>query len=275
MEREHEIPEDHRRRSDFIKNLVQHPFRGKLPPSEYSYKIPRTIAQFWHNRAQLPSDVSNCMQTWEKLKTNGFNYVFFDQEDAKEFIDKELGERYVNAFKKCYHPAMQSDYFRLCYISIKGGFYVDADDVYLGVPIDDLFVDSRLKIQPLCYDLASGLMVEPRIFSKDAAYSPNWIFYFNNNPLIAPPHHIIIDEVLAQSTILLENSASTLPEIQSTTGPGILSKSIFKLGIEKLEIESNLHILSDWENTAFTKWQLSYRNDSRNWRISNQKQHQG
>jgi len=44
---------------------------------------------------------------------------------------------------------MQSDYFRLCYILVEGGLYVDADDVYQGMDIDYLFTDSRLKINPL------------------------------------------------------------------------------------------------------------------------------
>ncbi|MFN9529824.1 MAG: glycosyltransferase family 32 protein [Pseudomonadaceae bacterium] len=275
MDQKAGTPEDHRRRSDFIKKLVQSPFRDKPLPPEYSRGVPKTIVQFWHKRAQLPSDVCDCMKSWKALEAQGFNYLFFDQEDAKQFIRERLGERHVSAFEKCYHPAMQSDYFRLCYISVEGGFYVDADDVYIGSPIDRLFIDGRLKIQPLCYDVTTGLMVESAVFTSEGAYSPSWIFYFNNNPLIAPPRHAVIDRALAQSTHLLEHSVGEFPEIQSTTGPGNLSKSIFELDTENIEIESSLYVLSNWERTASTKWHLSYRNDSRNWRLSNQKQNQG
>ena len=49
---------------------------------------------------------------------------------------------------------MQADYFRLCYLLVEGGFYVDADDVCVGTDIGWLFEDGRLKLQPLCYDMA-------------------------------------------------------------------------------------------------------------------------
>lgn len=275
MKPKEDTPEDHRRRSDFIRTLIQSPTQGGPLPLECACGIPRTIVQFWHRRDQLPSDVSDCMKSWKSLESHGFKYLFFDQEDAKHFISEKLGERHSRAFEKCYHPAMQSDYFRLCYISVEGGFYVDTDDVYLGTTIDNLFNDSLLKIQPLCYDLVSESMLEPSVFTIKGAYSPDWIFYFNNNPLISPPHHTIIDKALAQSTLLLECSTGELPEIQSTTGPGNLSKSIFELGTAGAEMKSSIHILSNWESTASTEWHLSYRNDSRNWRLSNKKQHQG
>ncbi|KFX71081.1 hypothetical protein TMS3_0103825 [Pseudomonas taeanensis MS-3] len=274
MELKEDTPEDHRRRSDFIRTLVQNPTQGGPLPLEYACGIPRAIVQFWHKRDQLPSDVSYCIKSWKSLEAHGFKHLLFDQEDAKQFISERLGERHSRAFEKCYHPAMQSDYFRLCYISVEGGFYVDTDDVYLGTTIDNLFSDGRLKIQPLCYDLVSGSMLDTAVFTAKGAYSPDWIFYFNNNPLIAPPHHAVIDRALAQSTLLLECSTGELPEIQSTTGPGNLSKSIFELGTAGAEIKSSLQILSNWESTAYTEWHLSYRHDSRNWRLSNKKQHQ-
>lgn len=268
-----DTPEDHLRRSECIKTLIQSPAKNGPLPSNFARSIPKTIVQFWDKLDQLPDDVKDCMKSWKSLEIYGFKHLLFDQEGAKQFISKRLGKRSSRAFEKCYHPAMQSDYFRLCYISVEGGFYVDMDDVHQGSTIDDLFTDGRLKIQPLCYDLETELMVDPAVFTREGAYSPNWIFYFNNNPIIAPPHHTIIDRALAQSTFLLNCSAGELPEIQSTTGPGNLSKSIFELVTTGVEIESSIRILSNWESIASTKWQLSYRHDSRNWRISNQKQH--
>jgi mannosyltransferase OCH1-like enzyme len=184
-----------------------------------------------------------------------------------------LGVRYKQAFERCYHPAMQADYFRLCYVLVEGGIYVDADDVYIGTDIGWLTEDWRLKLQPLCYDIATGAMVKPAVFLFAEAYDPNWIFYFNNNPLIAGPRHPVIDYALSQATRLLELAGEDeLLEIQTATGPGNLSKSIFELGTRSTgNIETDLVVLVDWDALAVSRWPLSYRSDARNWRLSNQK----
>lgn len=108
---------------------------------------------------------------------------------------------------------------------------VDADDVCIGTNIDWLAEDGRLKLQPLCYDITTGSMVKPAVFLRTDAYDPSWIFYFNNNPLIASPGHPVIEHALSQATRLLDLAGEDeLPEIQMATGPGNISKAIFDLG---------------------------------------------
>lgn len=200
----------------------------------------------------------------------GFDICLFDDAAACRFIASKLGSRHVSAYKKCYHPAMQSDYFRLCYILVEGGCYLDSDDVYSGCPIDHLFSDCRLKIQPLCYDTATDQMVPPAIFAKQGTDCATWIFYFNNNPLLAGPGHPIVERALANATEAIERwTSDKFPEIQSTTGPGNLTRTIFELAREDGEALSTLLVLADWQEVATSRWPLSYRQDSRNWRHSN------
>ncbi len=176
----------------------------------------------------------------------------------------------MQAYEKCYHPAMQSDYFRLCYIFVEGGCYVDADGVYNGEQIQHLFSDGRLKIQPLCYDTKTNMMIPPSVFTKLRADAASWIFYFNNHPLIACCKHPVIEHALAQATLSLErDDIHGLPEIQSTTGPGNLSKSIVDAIAENTDIRHTLLVLCNWENVATSRCELSYRKDVRNWRNSN------
>jgi mannosyltransferase OCH1-like enzyme len=227
--------------------------------------------QFWHDLGQLPPDVEECVRSWAVWEASGFEHRLFDERTAGAFISRSFSARHKRAFERCYHPAMQADYFRLCYVLAEGGFYVDADDVCIGTDIGWLAEDGRLKLQPLCYDIATGGMVTPAVFLGADAYDPNWIFYFNNNPLIASPGHPVIEHALSQATCLLELAGEgELPEIQMATGPGNISKSIFDLGTTtSSDIESNIVALKDWDSLAVSKWPLSYRGDARNWRLSN------
>ena len=273
MQQEPDSSEDHRQRSEFIRTLVQRPAGQHSVDDRYRRPIPRTIVQFWHDLRQLPHDVGECVASWSRWATSGFTHCLFDAHAARAFINVSLGTRHERAFERCYHPAMQADYFRLCYLLVEGGLYVDADDVCVGADVGWLFEDGRLKLQPFCYDIVSGSMVKPAVFLCADAYETSWIFYFNNNPLVAGRGHPIIERALSQATSLLELAGEdTLPEIQTTTGPGNLSKSIFDLGTTSGGgVEGDLVVLRDWDSLAVSQWPLSHRGDARNWRLSNQK----
>ena len=270
--KEDPLGEDHRARSNYVRKLVQRSSETAQVPASYLSPPPRRIVQFWNDLGRLPWDVGECMESWKRLEQRGFEHLVFDECSAREFIRMNLGSRYERAFDKCYHPAMQSDYFRLCYILTEGGFYVDADDVYRGAEIEPLFGDGRLKIQPLCYNISTDKMVAPSVFANPGANSLNWIFYFNTNPLIAIRHHPILERALTNATTSLEREPQgQLPEIQSTTGPGNLTKTIFVAVTGEDCLEEALLVLLDWEDIATSKWPLSYRSDERNWRLSNQR----
>jgi hypothetical protein len=265
------LEKNERDRSNFVRELVQRP---KEPAEVSATRLaapPKRIVQFWDDLGGLPNDVRECMESWKKLEQSGFDIQVFDESSATDFIRAHLGLRHVRAFEKCYHPSMKSDYFRYSYIFVEGGFYIDADDVYHGTTIDHLFSDGRLKLQPFCYDIATAQMVSPSAFATPGANRPSWIFYFNTTPLIAVRNHPIVERALLNATISLEQkSKTTLPEVQATTGPGNLTRSVFELLADATYPADALFVLNDWERTSTSKWPLSYRSDKRNWRLSNQ-----
>jgi hypothetical protein len=164
---------------------------------------------------------------------------------------------------------MQADYFRLCFLYAEGGLYVDADDVCIASDISGLFDGCRLRVQPLCYDIYSESMVIPRVFLRPGANQEGWIFYFNNNPLVSRQGNPILRRALERATELLHSTVGgELPEIQSTTGPGNLSRTVFELGTASA-IDDQIMVLRDWDSIAVSQWPLSYRRDARNWRLSN------
>lgn len=270
------LEKNERIRSNFVRELVQRSNEPALvPPMAHIAELPRHIVQYWNDLNRLPQDVKECMESWKKLEQSGFELQVFDESSAREFIRTHLGSRYASAFDKCYHPSMQSDYFRYAYIFVEGGGYIDADDVYHGATIDHLFTDGRLKLQPFCYDIATAQMVPPPVFTKPGANESSWIFYFNTTPLIAARNHPIIERALLNATTSLEQGLKDkLPEVQATTGPGNLTKSVFEMITVESYPKEALLVVHDWEKTSTSKWPLSYRSDKRNWRLSNQQAYQ-
>lgn len=261
------VAEDDRLRSNHVRKLVQQPLLTRSHPGPVT--IPKTIVQFWHDLGAIPGDVVECLDSWQPLDQRGFRRLLFDDAQARRFIDEHFGDRHLAAFERCRHPAMRCDYFRLCYILSSGGFYVDADDVYRADDCESLFRDSRLKLQPLCYDATTARMVKADVFIGHKHYSPDWIFYVNNNPLIAPPSHPVVHLALIRATSLLLNGGGGQIDIQSTTGPGNLTASLVRHSLASGQAgrEQDFMLLADWESIATSRWPLSYRNDERNWRL--------
>ena len=186
------LADDHAYRSSYIRQLAHGPDNHSAVDQFRKFTIPKLIIQYWHDPQDLPTDVLNCLNTWSPLESVGFTRLLFDDELASKYIAAHFGDRYLKAFNRCHHPAMRCDYFRLCFILLNGGFYVDADEVYSGRQFDDYFCDSRLKVQPLCYDTTTDTMVKNQLFLGERKSSASWISYINNNPLISPPNHPII-----------------------------------------------------------------------------------
>ncbi|MDT0636372.1 glycosyltransferase [Spectribacter hydrogenooxidans] len=191
----------------------------------------------------------------------------FDDVSAVAYIRDTFGPRELKAFSRCRHPAMRSDYLRLCFLVAEGGIYVDADDVLLGDDCLPLFQSNGLKVQPLCYDIPSRSMLPASEIWRPDLPTADRIFYVNNDPIAAPAHHPVLMCALSRATERLL-SDNPRPEIQSTTGPGNLTAALAAHARNLLVADEPLDftLLKDWEAIAETRWELSYRNDDRNWR---------
>src|SRR4051794_22533135 len=124
----------------------------------------------------------------------------FGDASAANYIAERYGRREVAAFARCRHPAMRSDYLRLCFVFAEGGLYVDADDVLLGEGWENVFSDGTLKVQPLCYDVTTRAMVSAADLRRTDLPTDGRIFYVNNNPIAAPAGHPVLRRALAGAT---------------------------------------------------------------------------
>lgn len=229
--------------------------------------IPRQLIRFWHDQSELPNDVSACMSTWDRLEEHGFVIRTFDDKSAAHYIRNHFDDRKVAAFNRCAHPAMRSDYLRLCVLFIEGGIYVDCDDVLLNDDWRSLFEDDRLKLQPLCYDISAGGMMPNVNIWRENLPSGSRNFYVNNDPIVSPAGHPVLQHALNRATDLLLEGAGKL-EIQITTGPGnltmVLAAHAHALVHQGASFDFDL--IRNWDAIAEIRWELSYRNDDRNWR---------
>lgn len=258
------IAEDDIKRSRYMRSLLHAPEPTRVGATR---AIPRRLVQYWDDSPAIPADVEECMTSWSPLEVRGFIRTIFNRHTALEYIAGFYSDRHIAAFEACAHPAMRSDYFRLCFVAQEGGFYVDADDHYLGGDISQVFADDRLKLQPMCYDTATETMVRSEVFTRPDRHEDGWIYYVNNNPLIAPSAHPVVRLALHRATSALLHRGWRRRDIQSIAGPGNLTLSLVyqatSLGVDAARVS----LLRNWDAIAESRWPLSYRNDARNWRI--------
>jgi hypothetical protein len=232
-----------------------------------SAPIPRKIIRYWHDPADCPEDVRACLESWNILADEGFEFRMFDDVSAASYVADVYGERECQAFARCSHPAMRCDYLRMCFVLAEGGLYVDADDVLLGDGWRHLFRNGKLKLRPLGYDITAGGMMPPSDIWRSDLSNDGRVFYVNNDPIAAPPDHPVLRRALIRATEkLLGNDAS--PEIQSTTGPGNMTVALagHARHLQLAGLPFDFELLRDWDSIAEMRWNLSYRADSRNWR---------
>lgn len=265
-ESEPDFENDYVLRSNFIRELSVRQLAGINELDGAGKSIPRTLIHYWHDPGELPDDVKVCLESWNHLEGEGFTIRRFDDISATAYISEEFGDRESAAFANCRHPAMRSDYLRMCFILKEGGMYVDADDVLLGDGWRSIFLSGTLKLQPLCYDMIANGMVPASEFWSEDAPDDNRVFYVNNNPIAAPVGHPILRRALIRSTEKLLRDK--VPNIQGVTGPGNMTVSLVSHAHSLIAAGSSLdfELLASWDNIAKTEWNLSYRNDSRNWR---------
>jgi hypothetical protein len=264
--------EDDGLRSDYIRALTIDQISraatpGVVDPVAAPSTIPRSLVRYWHEPDDIPPDVVRCLTTWLPLRDEGIEFRFFGDAAARAYIAERFDERAVAAFDRCHHPAMRSDFFRMCFILADGGLYIDADDVLLGNEWRKIFDDRRLLVQPLAYDLTLHAMVPMEELGNVDLPTSNRIFYVNNNPIAAPPRHRVVQRALERSIDTLLRNDSDL-EIQSTTGPGNLTASLAAHArILAISGEpADFQIMLDWHTISEPFWDLEYRNDARNWR---------
>lgn len=229
------------------------------------------IFQYW-DTTKVPNDVLALITDW-KLSLPVGDHMLFDDALAAEFISDNYPSYFRAAYDYCFHPAMKSDYFRLAYLYLNGGVYIDADDKLIrNFSIPNLQEDDILVLLPIIRDrnggAVLGLSLEPsRKAGLEVRYGPEC--YFANSPIFASKRNEVIRIALIRATnrILVCRRDGVECDIHKTTGPTNLTIAVIVACLySACGGRPPPKILTlDWSQHALRQRPLEYKQDNRYW----------
>lgn len=179
------------------KRVIASVMRAGRRPLSLRHDVPMQVVQYW-NSDDIPTDIAWLIDHW--ASQSALEHALFNRARAMRFIRDDLGPDWLSAFRLARHPAEESDFFRLCYLLVHGGIYVDADDRY----IRDF---TRL------IDTCGGFLAFAEPYGT-----------VENNFIAARPNHPVIKiAALAARDALLQRASEIT---WAKTGPGLLTRAI-------------------------------------------------
>jgi predicted Zn-dependent protease len=206
------------------------------------------IVQFWDS-AERPIEVVQAMQTWQG-RNPGVVHSVFDDGAARAFMAAFCAADVLACYEAAHHPAMQSDIFRLAFLSVRGGIYVDADDACIR--------DAR--------GIFAALSAVELIAVRSAEAPP----YVHNNFIAARPGCAIIADALrdAVDSVLKQRRGGQPVDIWQTTGPGLLTRAIARFTADPAHA-GRVMLLNEVERHSFSMTQdMAYKHAEKgDWRL--------
>jgi len=108
--------------------------RGPTHKRDPTRLIPRIVFQTWFEDLD-PKKYPNMSRLTESFKTSGWEYQFYTDELAAEFLDEHFPPQVRDAYDSLIPGAFKADLFRYCVLFIRGGVYADVDTI-MGPSID-------------------------------------------------------------------------------------------------------------------------------------------
>ncbi|MEH7827367.1 glycosyltransferase [Gemmobacter denitrificans] len=210
-------------------------YRGPLPGQPVA-----RIMQFW-DRAEPPADVARAMAGWVHL---GPVVRRFDAAHAGRFIARVAGADAARDFAALWHPALQSDLFRLYWLLETGGAYIDADGL------------AQPGAAALLAQAAGGGMVAAAMTRLPRAVAINGV-------LVAPKVDPLIADWLAEALRRIHDRPGG--PIFWLTGPGCLTELLWARGSTSTgPVPLPLAALDQ----AFRQLDAGYKQTDANWRVA-------
>lgn len=88
--------------------------------------VPRIVHQTWYETMD-PEKYPNMSRLVESWKRSGWEYKFYSDEDAEQFLSTHFPREVLEAYQSLIPGAFKADLFRYCALLIHGGVYADVD----------------------------------------------------------------------------------------------------------------------------------------------------
>lgn len=199
------------------------------------------VFQFWDHAP--PAEISAAMAAWRNAAEDG--YAVYDAASAETYIGQVAGAAEARLFNAAPHPAIQSDYFRLCRLMAEGGLYVDAD----------------ARLRPGMSGVRAALAGRTAIWMRTRAPAMS----IANGFLAAPANAPLVVEAFAEASRRLADSTSR--HVFEYAGPTLMTETALRLhGAGAL---GPVLAMTDDEvsSRAMTQIDARYKADNRNWHI--------
>jgi hypothetical protein len=215
--------------------------------------IPKCIIQFWDSE-EPPPDVRAAMESVRAMNPD-YEYKQFTDESARIFMQEIYGDYFVELYDACYHPAMKSDFFRVAFLAINGGIYIDADESAYR-PLSELI----------------GIHPDKDFFVRLSVRH----FFVTNGFIACPPSHKIMFRVLLNiKDAMVEYLESGLrPNIWDATGPTQFTRALAESMIDaamdrdRETIRKVGFILHHTLNGFVATTPMEYKSSRANWRVA-------
>lgn len=176
--------------------------------------IKADIVQYWEG-GSTPEEMIFFKRKLERL---GFKHDIFDREMARDFILKEYSRDVLNLFDMAWHPAMESDIFRVLYCAINPSVYLDADwqlkgSGSLNFPLD--YADAWFRLL--------GRKRGPS--HLHGPYVCNDMLFFRSGEL-----GVKLADLLVKDLWRYRNGKGPM-DLHALTGPGFFARSLKRLGL--------------------------------------------
>jgi mannosyltransferase OCH1-like enzyme len=208
-------------RQIYVETLSLSPIQRNRPRMEY--RIPKRIIQ---TGKCLEQPLRNrAMMANIRLLNPGYEYLFFDDEGVRTFIDQEYPQ-YKVIFDSFRFPIQRYDFFRYLAVYHYGGFYFDLD-VMLATGLSDL-------LQYGCVFPFEGLTFSTFLRTH---YGIDW--EIGNYAFGAAPGHPFLREVIGNCVRAQQDPDWVKPmmrdvpalsrrefSVLNTSGPGLVSRTL-------------------------------------------------